>query len=558
MAKGSAAAPDAGDWRVDGLLSGYRWDSDVLSFGFGPSAADYGTDYGAEPGTDFSPVTFAMQQAFRFIIEGASTFAGGPKMAVLPLTGFTRLQVGEAGASRSSAPSSWPDIAIGSTGATTTAHAYYPSPDSSAAIGDIWFGPHRDFRNPLVGSYGFESAIHELGHALGLKHPHDIGDEDALPTLPASMDSVEYTVMSYRSYPGAITSGYTNERFGLPQTFMVGDIAALQILYGANFDFRSADTVYRFDRNTGETFVDGVGQGVPGVGGDESNRIFETIWDGGGIDTYDLSTYRADLSIDLAPGSSSAFGEEQLALLGGGVLARGNVYNALQYEGDPRSLIENAKGGRGNDTLHGNAAANHLYGNGGRDTLSGGAGSDTMEGGAGNDTYLVDDAFDLVIDPSGTDRVVTTVDYTLGRSIEQLTGSGPHGLALTGNNGANTIAGGAGDDVLTGAKGKDAFLFSAKLDRAMGSVDTIVDFNARDDSIHLAKSVFAKVAKKGVLAHDAFWTGSKAHDASDRLIYNRKTGDLSYDLDGSGKGAAILFATLIHKVKLTEKDFFLV
>lgn len=69
----------------------------------------------------------------------------------------------------------------------------------------------------------------------------------------------------------------------------------------------------------------------------------------------------------------------------GSKVAIGNIANALQYQGDTRSLIENAKGGAGNDAITGNAAANALWGNGGNDRLIGGDGNDNLAGGAGAD-----------------------------------------------------------------------------------------------------------------------------------------------------------------------------
>lgn len=72
--------------------------------------------------------------------------------------------------------------------------------------------------------------------------------------------------------------------------------------------------------------------------------IFATIWDGGGTDTYDLSAYTDALEIDLRPGQHSVFDTDQLANLGYGETARGSIFNAQQYEGDSRSLIENATG----------------------------------------------------------------------------------------------------------------------------------------------------------------------------------------------------------------------
>jgi serralysin len=116
-------------------------------------------------------------------------------------------------------------------------------------------------------------------------------------------------------------------------------------------------------------FVNGVGQGAPGGGiGGAANRIFLTIWDGGGFDTYDMSNYSNGLTINLTPGTWSVTSDTQRAYLGNGHFAQGTVYNAMQFNGDPASLIENAIGGSGNDTIIGNSANNTIDGGPGTDT----------------------------------------------------------------------------------------------------------------------------------------------------------------------------------------------
>jgi len=212
--------------------------------------------------------------------------------------------------------------------------------------------------------------MHETGHALGLKHPQDV--KGAFGAMPLDHDSLEYSVMSYRSYIGAsTTSGYTNGTWSYPQTLMMYDIAALQTMYGANYTTNSGDTVYRWSPTTGEELVNGVGQGVPG-----GNKIFMTLWDGGGHDTYNFSNYTTNLLVDLQPGHWTTVSATQLANLGGTHLAAGNIANALLYNNNPASLIEDAVGGSGNDTLIGNAADNMLTGGAGNDVLDGGAGAD--------------------------------------------------------------------------------------------------------------------------------------------------------------------------------------
>ncbi|QFU15727.1 calcium-binding protein [Microvirga thermotolerans] len=158
----------------------------------------------------------------------------------------------------------------------------------------------------------------------------------------------------------------------------------------------------------------------------------------------------------------------------------------------------------GNDRHTGGDQDDVLDGLGGNDYLDGGAGNDRMTGGLGNDT----------------------------------------------------LAGGLGKDVLTGGAGADVFVFNAVVAKTKNTnIDRIVDFRPVDDTVHLENAVFRKL-KAGTLKKDAFHIGTKAHDASDRIVYNKTNGKLYYDEDGSGAKQAIHFATLSAKLKLAANDFF--
>jgi serralysin len=355
---------------IDGLLSGFKW-TGTISYSFPDSPTDYSSPYNggnSEPtSSTFASAPSAMQSAINYAIG-----------LILSYTNANITYAGTNGA----------DIMIAqSSAANPTSYAYYPG--NYAAGGDVWFGTKYNYSLAQLGNYYFTTALHELGHAFGLKHSQETGGP-ANVAVPSAHDDSEYTVMSYRSYVGAsTTSGYTNEAYGYPQTYMANDILALQTMYGANYATQSGATVYTWSATTGQEFINGVGQLAPGGGtGGSANRIYETIWDGGGVDTYDLSNYTTNLSINLNPGASSVFSTVQLANLGDGHYASGNVYNAYLYNGDARSYIDNATGGSGNDTILGNAIANMLNGGAGNDTITGGGGNDTIIGGTGTDTAV--------------------------------------------------------------------------------------------------------------------------------------------------------------------------
>jgi Ca2+-binding RTX toxin-like protein len=131
----------------------------------------------------------------------------------------------------------------------------------------------------------------------------------------------------------------------------------------------------------------------------------------------------------------------------------------------------------------------------------------------------------------------------------------PPDLVLRGTAGANRLVGGSGhdrlhghkgNDVLTGGAGRDTFVFDTK-PHSRSNRDAITDYSAAEDTIWLSKKVFTKIAKKGALAKSAYWAGTKAHDPNDRIVYNKKTGVLFYDEDGTGAKAAVQIAVLKNK-----------
>ncbi|UVC10884.1 M10 family metallopeptidase [Rhizobium sp. TH2] len=357
----------SGNEFTDGVLSGFEWKTADITYAFPDAANDY--SYGPEKNKNFHVVSSEIEIAVRRILDAESD--GVIANDGFCVEGLTNLNISE-GADDRTAVLRYAE----SSEANPTAYANYPG--NASVGGDVWLGRTKTdsfYPDAEIGSYEFAVMMHETGHALGLKHPHKAESYDKIKTeLHGRYDSHEYSVMTYHSYAGVHHSFLTNEISSYPQTFMMLDIAALQHMYGADFSTNNGATVYKWAPDSGNTLVNGAVGIEPNVNGSAVNRIFATIWDGGGEDTYDLSDYDDRVVVDLRPGKSSLFSQSQLADLGnfdgpGQHMASGNIYNALLYRGKMESLIENAVGGGGGDTLTGNAADNDLTGNGGDDTF---------------------------------------------------------------------------------------------------------------------------------------------------------------------------------------------
>ena len=286
-----------------------------------------------------------------------------------------------------------------------------------AGAGDTWMNSAFSFPEGWApGTQNFLTLLHETGHAIGLKHPHDPGTASdfgistpvVLPftgTDTLTEASTQTMVMAYNDIPGiSDLDGLSLQSDFAPTTPMRADIAALQYLYGANVSYNAGDTVYTYH---------------------EDSRYNETLWDAGGNDTI-VATGTRDAVINLQSGSWSKLGTPITFSTRNADLSVAAVQSQFT---DPFTVyiydtvtIENAVGGAGNDTLVGNAQANQLQGLSGNDSLNGGAGTDTAVYTSTATSYqMVLGTGELTLqDRSGTDGTDTLSNIELLQFADRL------------------------------------------------------------------------------------------------------------------------------------------
>lgn len=324
----------SGDYRIDVLLpsESARWNASKavgsavsVTFSFMSEAPSYAD---AEDKKGFSVFNEEQKAATRLILAQLSE-----------MTGISFVEVADTA-------TSWGEIRLGNNdqGGTSAGYATYPDANKSDAAGDVYISNTAadNLKGVLPGSYAWATLVHELGHALGLKHPGNYNAGEKSSSTPDNFlakaeDHTGNTVMSYTD----VAQQQQRDFFGK------FDLLALKYLYGSK-SYHAGDDVYRFK--------------------DTDGKMLKLINDTGGIDTVDVSACSIGAKINLEAGANCSIGKIE-----SGELAQENVSLAFDAQ------IENAIGTAFDDVLLGNGLANVLMGGAGNDKLNGGAGIDTAQ-----------------------------------------------------------------------------------------------------------------------------------------------------------------------------------
>lgn len=362
---------------VQGMIFGtaVKWNSSALTYSF---PAQMPSDYAgnASYSTNWSALNSAEQTAAR------SAFS---KLAeIIPIT-FTET-------------SGTGDLRFSVVDQTSAGFAVSPvsTPYSTGVDGDVFLSTSNRSGGTQYayspGDAGFKTVLHEIGHAVGLKHPFET------PVVPAGNDSDIYSLMSYTEVRNAVlnfsvsgnSATYTYSFLAMPDNYAVNDIAALQSQYGTNGQTRSGNDSYTVSSH---------------------GYKYLCIWDGGGKDTINASSATGVCSINLNPGTFSSVDtwslSDQKAATNATLSQQGfnnatwinaayDKYASSLYTGENNLsiaygvIIENVTTGSASDTVTDNKVDNLISTGAGNDTINLGAGGyDTVDGGEGTDVVVL-------------------------------------------------------------------------------------------------------------------------------------------------------------------------
>jgi hypothetical protein len=377
-------------------LFGGKWSGTTITYSFISAFPDYyaAADKAAvgNPGS----LSSAQQQVIVGILNYIQTVTGITFVAVDPASG----QVGNITFGTAS------NVAVDRSGFT------FSQIGQAGVGGDVWF------KEDLVPSVFANTALHEIGHALGLKHPNDNDVFPQGPFLSSDENFYSYTVMTSREQ----NNNYRNVPD--PSTFMLYDIAELQFLYGASNANAGNDT-YAFGGASVRTTIWDTGgtDTISAAGASRSAVInlnetkFSSIINNSDFSLSNparniaiaqgvtiekaIGTAQADIivgnkvknDLDGGAGNDLIFGDEVVAkkILTDGDNYRGVFIDDLfWFKGTYQ--IDGSTDANDDDTISGGTGLDWIYGGAGNDILNGGAGNDYLDGGAGTDTALYDDA----------------------------------------------------------------------------------------------------------------------------------------------------------------------
>jgi serralysin len=397
--------PYTGDYRIDVLLDGFDQETYSLYGGVVPRGLDALIYRWNEP----QPLGTPVEVSYSFMSakpvyggtdigtdRGFTPFNGEQITAVRQIMNTLSLELGITLKEVPDSATSYGLIRFGCNAqSASSGYTWLPNSNDDPRDGDVWISTSspENLTNLTPGSAGFDTLLHEIGHALGLKHPGNYNAGSGASVDPgnflgSAQDNENYTVMSYSPSP----YGYqTRDWYGSY------DLLALKTLYGASGHFNAGDTVYRFDNASGQ--------------------VLRIIDDASGSDTIDISGMSSPSSgrtIDMRPGAFSSVGS----------LGASKAINNLSI--DFSTIIEKFIGSSYADRVTGNDADNSFVLGTGANTADGGAGVDTVYYGSARPDYQVSASGGVVsVIGGGANDTLTNVErlaFTTGKLAFDLGG----------------------------------------------------------------------------------------------------------------------------------------
>lgn len=365
-------------------------------------------------------------------------------------------------------------------------------------------------------------------------------------------------------------SGIDEIRTSISFNFGVDNIELITLTgTGDTFVF-GGDSAQRIVGNSGGNFLTGFAGADTLEGGDGGDELFggtddDRLFGGTGSDALQgnegadiLDGGEGDDQLDGADGADTLLGEAGNDFLSGGdgpLTDLGDQLFGGEGDDDLRGGpgIDTLNGDNGDDTLYGGSEGDSLFGGAGEDLLFGGGPFDTginrMAGGGDGDTYFVSAANDLVVESeadTGTDRVSSTISYTLTANVEQLElGENGQNLNGTGNSGDNLLVGSSTANILNGAGGADTMRGQNGSDTYIvdNRADVVIEINGTTGGIDTVRSSITYLLDQNV--ENLTLIGANAIDGtgndSDNVITgngaaNELRGSLGNDTMAGGTG----------------------